>query len=138
MIKLKKRDAGKPPEIMISPMIDMMFLLLVFFIFGTMYMTESKILDMRLPTAENALAEMRGRFTVVVREDGSLLLDGQPATLDALVALAAAESKKDGKFSVIIRADRETGYRHVVKLLDRLKGGGVTRIALATETGGES
>ena len=48
MIKLRQRDGGKAPEPMLSPMIDMIFLLLVFFIISTMYMSEIKTIPLSL------------------------------------------------------------------------------------------
>ncbi|MDR2005993.1 MAG: biopolymer transporter ExbD, partial [Acidaminococcales bacterium] len=68
---------------------------------------------------------------------GRLFLDDRPAEADEIIALAADKAKRDGKFAVLIRADRETDYRHVVAFLDKLKGGGVTRVALATQSGAE-
>jgi biopolymer transport protein ExbD len=137
MIKLRRGKVAKPPEIMISPMIDMMFLLLVFFIFATMYMSEIKTVELRLPSARNAEADTPPSFAVTIKEDGGLFLDERPAGADEIIALAADATKRDRKFAVLIRADRETDYRHVVAFLDKLKGGGITRVALATQSGEE-
>jgi biopolymer transport protein ExbD len=116
-------------------MIDMIFLLLVFFILGTMYMTETKTIGLRLPSAQNAETDSRTNFTVTVQANGPLLLNGEAVNMEALIAQAKAMSKLDAKFAVIIMADKETNYRQVVALLDKLKGAGVTRVALATQTG---
>ena len=50
----RRKRVITPPEIMLSPMIDMIFLLLVFFIVSTMYMSEIKTIPIRLPAAQNA------------------------------------------------------------------------------------
>ena len=60
MIKLRKRGK-KAPEIMLSPMIDMMFLLLIFFIVSTMQMTELKTIPVKLPVAATPPALEPGR-----------------------------------------------------------------------------
>ncbi len=52
------------------------------------------------------------------------------------MANAAAESKLDTSFSVIILAEDEDNYKTVIELMDKLKGAGVTRFGLATDTGG--
>ncbi|MDR3349101.1 MAG: biopolymer transporter ExbD [Acidaminococcales bacterium] len=137
MIKLKHGKLAKPPELMISPMIDMIFLLLVFFIFATMYMSEIKTIDLRLPSAQNAKTDAPPSFVVTVKDDGRLFLDDRPAEANEIIALAADAGRRDSKFAVLIRADRETDYRHVVAFLDKLKGGGITRVALATQSGEE-
>lgn len=135
MIKLRQRDGGKAPEPMLSPMIDMIFLLLVFFIVSTMYMTEIKSVPIRLPVAQNSESVSKSDFTITLKKDGSLYLDEQKIALDQLVQNAVLSSKRDSNFSVIIRAEATVEYEKVIKLMDSLKGGGVTRFGLATDMG---
>lgn len=135
MIKLRQRDGGKAPEPMLSPMIDMIFLLLVFFIVSTMYMTEIKSVPIRLPVAQNSETVSKSNFTVTLKKDGTLYLDEQKITLEALVQNASLSSKQDENFAVILRAEATVEYQKVIKLMDALKGGGVTRFGLATDIG---
>lgn len=134
-MRRRRREPKKPPELMISPMIDMIFLLLVFFIVSTMYMSDIKTIPVRLPVAKNSETVSKSNFSVTVKQDGTLYLDNQPVELNLLVANAAAESKRDSSFSVIIRAEGDASYKTVIKLLDELKGAGVTRFGLATDAG---
>lgn len=134
-MRRRRREPKKPPELMISPMIDMIFLLLVFFIVSTMYMSDIKTIPVRLPIAKNSETVSKSNFSVTVKQDGTLYLDNQPVELNLLVANAAAESKRDSSFSVIIRAEGDASYKTVIKLLDELKGAGVTRFGLATDAG---
>ena len=124
-----------PPQLMLSPMIDMIFLLLVFFIVSTMYMSEIKTIPIRLPVAQNSETVSKSNFAVTVKKDGVLYLEDNKIEMKQLVANAAAESKRDAAFSVIIRADGEANYKTVIKLMDELKGAGVTRFGLATDMG---
>ena len=135
MIKLRQRDGGKAPEPMLSPMIDMIFLLLVFFIVSTMYMTEIKSVPIRLPVAQNSETVSKSNFTVTLKKDGTIYLDEQKITLEALVQNASLSSKQDENFAVILRAEATVEYQKVIKLMDALKGGGVTRFGLATDIG---
>ena len=135
MIKLRRRDGGKAPEPMLSPMIDMIFLLLVFFIISTMYMSEIKTIPIRLPVAQHSQTVSKSNFTVTIKKDGSIFLDETAIVVEQLVAYAAAESKRDSSFSVIIRAEGDAEYRTVIQLMDKLKGAGVTRFGLATDVG---
>ena len=134
-MRRRRREPKKPPELMLSPMIDMIFLLLVFFIVSTMYMSDIKTIPVRLPVAKNSETVSKSSFSVTVKQDGTLYLDDQPVELNLLVANAAAESKRDSSFSVIIRAEGDASYKTVIKLLDELKGAGVTRFGLATDAG---
>ncbi len=129
------RREMKAPEIMLSPMIDMIFLLLVFFIISTMYMSEIKTMPIRLPVARNSETVSKSNFNVTIKKDGSVYLDDTQTNMEQLVANAALESKRDSSFSVIIRCEGEAEYRLVVTLMDKLKGAGVTRFGLATDVG---
>ena len=120
---------------MLSPMIDMIFLLLVFFIVSTMYMSEIKTIPIRLPVAQNSETVSKSNFAVTVKKDGALYLEDNKIELKQLVANAAAASKHDTAFSVIIRADGDANYKTVIELMDELKGAGVTRFGLATDLG---
>lgn len=133
----RRKRVITPPEIMLSPMIDMIFLLLVFFIVSTMYMSEIKTIPIRLPVAQNSETVSKSNFSVTIKKDGSVYLDEEQIDVDLLVSNAAMESKRDASFSVIIRADGETNYKLVIELMDKLKGAGVTRFGLATDIGGK-
>ncbi len=131
----RHRRGLTPPEIMLSPMIDMIFLLLVFFIISTMYMSELKTIPIRLPVAQNSETVSKSSFNVTVKKDGTIYLDEDQMDIEQLVANAAMESKRDSSFSVIIRAEGDAEYKTVIKLMDKLKGAGVTRFGLATDVG---
>ena len=116
-------------------MIDMSFLLLVFFIFSTMYMSEIKTIPINMPAAQNAAMDTKGNFNVTVKADGSVWLDDKKADVGALVMQAAIEQKRNPKFAVIIRGDKDVNYNNIISLLDKLKGANVTRVGLATDVG---
>ena len=134
-MRRRPRKQSLPPQLMLSPMIDMIFLLLVFFIVSTMYMSEIKTIPIRLPVAQNSETVSKSNFAVTGKKDGVLYLEDNKIEMKQLVANAAAESKRDAAFSVIIRADGEANYKTVIKLMDELKGAGVTRFGLATDLG---
>ena len=134
-MRRRPRKQSLPPQLMLSPMIDMIFLLLVFFIVSTMYMSEIKTIPIRLPVAQNSETVSKSNFAVTVKKDGVLYLEDNKIEIKQLVANAAAESKRDAAFSVIIRADGEANYKTVIKLMDELKGAGVIRFGLATDLG---
>ena len=134
MRRRRKREM-KSTDIMLSPMIDMIFLLLVFFIVSTMYMSEVKTIPIRLPQARHSENVSKSNFNVSIKADGSLYLDENPIEMDLLVQNAAAESKRDSSFSVIIRADDDAPYKTIIQLMDKMKGAGVTRFGLATDSG---
>ena len=120
MIKLKKRGQ-EAPQLMLSPMIDMMFLLLIFFIVSTMYMSELRTIPVKLPVASETQSQSAAKFSVTVKGDGVYWLQDKLVKEKELMEKAKAERKRDEKFAVIIRADESVPYRAVIHLLDSFK-----------------
>ncbi len=136
MIKLKKRDHDDLPEMMISPMIDMIFLLLVFFILSTMYMSEVRTLPIRLPTANQTTIETQTKFTVTIKKDGTFWIEDQYVTENDILRLATIAKEKDSHFRVVLRGEDEVPYKVMIGLLDSLRGIGVERVSLAASAAG--
>ena len=118
---------------MLSPMIDMMFLLLIFFIVSTMQMTELKTIPVKLPVATESVIQNTAKFTVTIKDDGAYWLQDKVISKQELINKAREEQKKDEKFHVVIRADENVQYKTVIGLLDAFKKAGVSRVGLATE-----
>lgn len=137
MISLKDRRKRREASIPLSPMIDMIFLLLVFFILSTMFMSEVHTINIKMPIAKNTTVQHNNTFSVTLKKDGSVWLQDKPTDVESLVLEAAIESKRDDKFAVVIRADKEVDYGKVIELLDKLKTSGVKRFGMAAEAGGK-
>lgn len=120
------------PQPMLSPMIDMIFLLLVFFIVSTMYMVELKTIPIKLPAAAHTEMVSKTNFIVTVKLDGKIFLNEEQITLADLSEAAKQAVTDDAKMNVVIRSDEKVEYGQVVKIMDALKGVGVTRFGLAT------
>lgn len=132
-MRLRDRRAFGKPEVVIIPMIDIMFFLLVFFIMSTLYMVNVKTVDVNLPKAQSAQTQLNVTYLVTVRKDGSLWLEDQPIDADTLVQQAHMESQKNPRFAVVVRADGDMNYSGVMELLDRFRQAGITRFGLAAQ-----
>ncbi|MBQ0108250.1 MAG: biopolymer transporter ExbD, partial [Phascolarctobacterium sp.] len=88
---------------MLSPMIDMIFLLLVFFIISTMYMVEIKTIPIKMPTAAHTETVTQSTFVVTVKKDGTIYLDESPIALEMLCENAKGQKALDENFAVILR-----------------------------------
>ena len=135
-MRLRDRKGFERPEIIIIPMIDIMFFLLVFFMLSTLYMVNLKTVDVNMPKAANVETQMRVTYVVTMKKDGSLFLEDQPIAEKTLLERAKAESARNGKFSLVLRADQDVDYGMVYGLLDKFKGAGITRFGLAGESAG--
>ena len=135
-MRLRDRKGFERPEIIIIPMIDIMFFLLVFFMLSTLYMVNIKTVDVNMPKAANVETQMHVTYVITMKKDGSLFLEDQPIAEKTLLERAKAESARNGKFSLVLRADQDVDYGMVYGLLDKFKGAGITRFGLAGESAG--
>lgn len=133
-MRLRDRRSFMKPEVMIIPMIDIMFFLLVFFMLSTLYMVDLKTMPINLPTAKQAEAQVSTTFLVTMQKDGSLWLEDHPFSEKELLLKAQAENTRNPKFSLVFRADKDIDYGKVVAFLDHLKAAGISRFGLAADT----
>ena len=132
-MRLRDRHALTKPEIMIIPMIDIMFFLLVFFMMSTLSMVNVKTVDVDMPQAQSAETKLAVTYVVTMRRDGQLFLEDKPIEETALIEQAAAEAAQNSRFSVVVRADQGLDYGMVIALLDRFKSRGILHIGLAAQ-----
>lgn len=132
---MRLRDPRKieKPDLIIIPMIDIMFFLLVFFMLSTMYMVNQKTIPVRLPQATSAAVDNRQTFSVTLKENGAVYLADSEIPLNVLIAQAKAQQEQNPNFAIVIRADKDISYSHVISFIDALKKAGITRFGLATE-----
>ena len=135
-MRLRDRHRQDKPEIIIIPMIDIMFFLLVFFMMSTLYMVNMKTVDVNIPLAQHAETTLSVTYVVTLRQDGSLWLADKPIREDELLRRAAGENRKDSRFAVVLRADQQLDYGMVMALLDKFKGEGITHVGLAAASAG--
>ena len=137
-MRLRDRRQFSKPEVMIIPMIDIMFFLLVFFMISTLYMVNLKTVHVAVPKAEHAETQMNVTYLVTMKKDGTLYLEDKPIRQDVLLTQAKAEKERSAKFAVVLRADEGIDYGNVVQLLDAFRSAGIDRLGLAAESGGKS
>ena len=87
-MKLRNVRNRKTPPLMIIPMIDIMFFLLVFFMLSTMYMIDLKTIPVKLPQAKNAAMDTTTTFAVTMKADGSIYLGDAQTDAEALALQA--------------------------------------------------
>lgn len=134
-MKLRDSRQIKTPDLMIIPMIDIMFFLLVFFMISTMYMVDLKTIPIQLPKAANSSIDTKTTFAVSIKKDGSIWLGEKQTDAKSLAMQALMEQKANPNFAIVIRADKDADYGQVIAVLDMLKGAGINRFGLATDVG---
>ena len=103
-MQLRNVRDRKTPELIIIPMIDIMFFLLVFFMLSTMYMIDLKTIPVKLPQAAHAATDTTTTFAVSLKNDGSLYLGDAPTDIQSLITQSSIEQKNNPRFAIVIRA----------------------------------
>ncbi|MGC9161924.1 MAG: ExbD/TolR family protein [Thiomonas sp.] len=119
-------------DINMTPLIDVMLVLLVIFIITAPLLTGSLQLD--LPKVDAPAARQTPDvLRVGLRKDGQLFLADKPITLDALKARFAASAQQSGKTEVHISADAAVPYGDVAQVMGAAQAAGLSRIGLITQ-----
>lgn len=132
MSAMETADDGMVTGINVTPLVDIMLVLLIVFMVTAHFITESG-LKVNLPKAATAEAPASASLMVSADSAGTLQLMGQTVDLNGLKANLAREAKRDAGVRVTLAADGGLPYRQVVGMLDAIKQAGVTRVALASE-----
>ena len=132
-MKLRSLRVESQPKIMIIPMIDIIFFLLVFFMMSTLYMVEQRTLPVNLPQASAAQSDMAKNVAITVAKDGAIYVDQEQIPTELFKARIQAQLARQNDTAFILRADKQAEYGRVVMILDELKAVGVKKVAVATE-----
>jgi biopolymer transport protein ExbD len=128
-----KHRRGKPPRVEMIPLIDIVFLLLVVFVFAMMSMTIHKGIKVDLPGASTADPNREDYFSVTLTEGGMIYAGlNRVSAMELTEQVATARGKKDN-IRVFINAHKQVPHGRVVEVLDAIRAGGVTAVSLQTE-----
>ena len=136
-MKLQSRSS-EAPEINMTSLIDVVLLLLVFFMVSTSFVRESEI-SLRLPQAEASTAptSLDEVLDITITQTGSYIVNGRPLVNNERRTLRAAIERRIGDtrdLPVVIRADAQATHQAVVTAMDVVGQLGFVQINLATVT----
>ncbi len=120
-------------EINISPLIDMVFILLIFFIVTTTFVEETGV-EVNKPQAASAASLDKNSILLAVTAQGQVVYGGQEVALGSLRALVKRLCDSE-PMPVIIQADKAAGAGVLVRVMDEATLGGAKNVSLATEAG---
>ena len=115
------------------PLIDVVFLLLVVFIYTMLSMAVHKGLDVNLPRSTVAGIERHLVLSVTMEKDGSVYVDKEEVKMDNLTRILASKSKGHDRPGVLLFADKSISYQDLFHVLDRIRMAGLDRISLQAE-----
>ena len=122
----------KAPEIVLAPMIDMVFLLLIFFMLTTTLVQNTGI-EIKKPKAVSSILLPRKNIIVTVTADGSVLLEGKRLPWDAFRRELAGMITKSPDRMVVLNTDKGVLVGRIIDIMDEAKKNGAESLSIATE-----
>lgn len=115
------------------PLIDIVFLLLVFFIYAMLSMAVHRSLPVQLPSSTSAEIDRKAQLSVTVRADGAIFVDKEKVSLDTLDRVLIQRAAESPQAGVLLFGDRNVSYQRLFSVLDRIQKAGLSRVSLQAE-----
>ena len=119
---------------LIAPMVDILLVVLVFFIVTWNFALSENELDVRVPSAAkaNETQPYVGQVVINIKADGTIIVNRQAKTLPELLELLKKLSQLYPDQAAIVRGDQGVEYKHIVEVLDVCRQADIWNVAFAT------
>jgi biopolymer transport protein ExbD len=131
-MRRRRSDEIEDQEVDLTPMLDVVFIMLIFFIVTASFVKESGI-DINRPNAATAVKKERGNILVAITPSGQIWIDRRQVDVRAVRANIERLHAENPQGAVVIQADRESKNGLLVEVLDAAKLAGVENISIAAE-----
>ena len=134
-MNFRKNIKAEKTELMLVPMIDIIFFLLAFFILTWNLARWETQMDITVPTAKESTQSRRqpGEIILNVARTGEVFLNEKAYARDELLSLLKKISAQFPGQAIIIRADRQVEYRYVIQVLDICRMADIWNVGFATK-----
>lgn len=120
------------PQLDMTPMVDVVFTLVIFFMVSTTFITMESGLPIELPQSQSSSAQASDQTTVTIANDGTIYLAGAQVSEDRLAAALETILARQQDKTVVVRADKDVRYGLPVRIMDIIRQAGAERVAIAT------
>ena len=131
-IRHSRRQSGSVAEINMTPLIDMVFILLIFFIVTTSFVKETSV-DVNRPSAKTAVKKELANIMVTITASGEIYMDGRVIDRRALRANVERMHADNPEGAVIIQADKDAKTGILIEVMDQARLAGVANVSIAAE-----
>ena len=114
-----------------TPLIDMVFILLIFFVVTTSFVSETG-LDIQRPQSSSSEMLPRENIPVAIGADGRITVDGQRVGLLSIRSFLQKRLRVQPGLAVVLVADKAISVDRVVRVMDEIRAAGISEVALAT------
>jgi biopolymer transport protein ExbD len=126
-------QGNEETDINLTPMLDIVFIMLIFFVVTTSFVKESG-LEVNRPTAQTAEPRERGNILIAISPNGEIWIDNQPVDIRAVRAVVERLVAENPGGGVIIQGDREAQIGLLVKVMDQIRKAGIANVSIAATT----
>ena len=126
-------QTNKKARIEMLPLIDIVFLLLVFFIYAMLSMAVHRGLPVALPISSSAIIDKELVLSVTVKTDGTIYINKEQTPLNDLTSALISKTKEYKEPGVLLFADRDLSYQKLFSVMDQIRMAGINRISLQAE-----
>ncbi|HSR63616.1 MAG TPA: biopolymer transporter ExbD [Gammaproteobacteria bacterium] len=114
----------------ITPLIDVVFILLIFFLVTASFTKEAGV-EVNRPTAQTAVRQERGNLIIAVKKNGEIWVDNHQIDIRSIRAHIERLHAQNPEGTIIIKADKDTRTGVTVEVLDQVRLAGVNNVAIA-------
>jgi len=133
MRTLGKRQLEEETEIDITPMLDVVFIMLIFFIVTATFVKEAGT-DVNKPEAKTATQKKQANILIAIDANDTVWIDGGPVEVNAIGLNVKTLRSENPKGSVVIQADEESTHEMLLEVLKAANTVGVSDVAISTST----
>lgn len=130
----KHRAAEEEAAIDMTPMLDVVFIMLIFFIVTTSFIKEAGISVQRPKASQAKPLQPQKTIFIAINERGEIWMDKRQVDVERVSANIERMIAEQPSDSVILQADKDTGHGMVVKVMDQIKAAGIEKINISTES----
>jgi biopolymer transport protein ExbD len=133
-MKFRTRSEPVPVAFQIAPMVDILLVLLCFFVITWSMARKENELDVRVPAAQAAQESnpVVNQTVLNVKSDGTIVWDRKQISREALQEKLKSLASLYPDYAIILRGDVKTNYEHIVQVLDSCRQAGIWNVAFAT------
>ncbi|RLU00013.1 MAG: biopolymer transporter ExbD [Ketobacter sp.] len=136
MATRRHQQADQETELDLTPMLDVVFIMLIFFIVTTSFVKESGI-AVNTPKADTAQRQESANILIAIHESGDIWIDGRPIDVRALKAKVARMHAESPQGTVVVQSDERADTGILVKVMDQIRLAGIDQIAIAARPGAQ-
>lgn len=125
-----RSQADNEDGIDMTPMLDVVFIMLIFFIVTTSFVKESGI-EVNRPSAQTSEQQSRGNIMIAIRPNGEIWMDKRAVDIRAVRANVERMRAENPEGTVVVMADKDSATGVLVEVMDQVRLGGVSNVSIA-------